>query len=78
MTNLFDIIKKMNDNDIINETNNLAVSPYMEGIDKCSRGGLVTMGVSAESFNDLITNKAMCVLLILNKEKYDKLKEEKS
>lgn len=72
--NVFDVLKKMNENDINNKTKNIVVSPYFLRSQKTNRGGEVTMGVANEVFVDAMNDKIMYVLLAINKEEYNKLK----
>ena len=76
MGNPFDIFKQMNLDDGAKGTSNLAMSPYFLRSQSTKQGGEVTMGVATESHNAISTNEAMCVMLVVNRAEYERLKTE--
>ncbi len=71
--NVFEAFHKMNLDDEANKTHNLVVSPYFLSAQKTKQGGEVRMGISDESLWELTNGKAMCVLLVLDLDEYNKL-----
>lgn len=78
MKNIFELFKKMNEDDEANKTHNLIVSPYFERLQKTKQGGEITMGVPDEVVHDALTDKRMYVLLCIDKTEYDNLKKQMS
>jgi hypothetical protein len=72
--NSFDIFTEMHKADIENETNNVAISPYMVEANSGKVNGTVTMGVPASMVTDIINDKVMVILLVVNKKEYTRIK----
>lgn len=73
--NVFNLFKKMNEDDEAHKTHNLIVSPYFLRLQKTSKGGEVTMGIPDEVVHDSLTDKRMFILLCIDKTEYEKLKK---
>lgn len=71
---LFQILDEINVDDAKNSTRNIAVSNGFVRMDKTKEGCQVTMASDSRAMADLLTNEAIPVLLIINKEEYNKLK----
>lgn len=76
MDNVFDLLKKMNLDDIANNTRNLALSNSLISLNKVSGGFEVKMGVSHAAGMDLFSEKCMPIIMVIDKEEYNRLKEE--
>lgn len=59
--------------DADNGTNHLIVSPYFEGGQFVKQGAIVKMGVYRETFLEISNDKKFLLLLVVNREEYDKL-----
>lgn len=70
----FDIFADMHRADLKNDTGNVGMSPYFIEAKQTQQGGIVTMGVSKEVLVDMMNDKVMVMLLVINKEEYKRLK----
>ena len=62
---IWDKLKMLNDRDSKNGTKFVQVSNILVKADKVKQGGLITMGVSSEAFEDIATKKDVRVLLLV-------------
>lgn len=69
---LFEVLDEMNVEDGINKTSLVAVCPDFISADRVKRGTKVTMGVGYEVIDDMLSDKSMPVLLIIDKKEYFK------
>jgi hypothetical protein len=74
---LFQILDEMNLSDINNGTGNIAVSSTLISADKVKQGSKITMGADEKSMINLMNDKAIAVLVVINKEEYIKHREVK-
>jgi len=58
--------------DTANDTKNLRISNTLLSADLVSQGGKITMGVDRDSFHQIINDKYKVLLLVINKEEYEK------
>lgn len=72
----FEILDQMNIQDTDNETSLLGVCPNFVSANFNKKGTQVTMGVPGNIVFDLETDKLIPVLLLVNREEYDKLQSE--
>lgn len=70
---LFQILDDMNVTDIENGTRLVSVSSNLISADTIKQGCKITMGVPLGTVNDLMTDKVMPVLLLVDKATYFKL-----
>ena len=75
---LFEILDQMNIQDTENGTMNIQLCPNFVSADysKKINGTKVTMGIPGNIVFDLETDKLIPVLLLVNREEYDKLQSE--
>lgn len=71
--NIFDIFKKMNDDDIKNGTRNLAIANHLHAARKVKQGAIVEMGAAEEVLYQIMNDEIVCVLLVINRVEYKKL-----
>lgn len=69
---LFEILDEMNMADTNNKTRTVAISNHFISADKVKQGAKICIGADEQCLYDLMNNKAMAVLLIVNKEEYFK------
>ncbi len=69
---LFVILDEMNVHDIKNNTRLVAVSGELLSVDKVNAGGIVKIGVDHISLQDLINDKAVVILAVIDREEYAK------
>lgn len=72
----FEIIDQMNVQDTENDTEKIQVCPTFLSANFNKKGTQVTMGVPGNIVFDLETDKLIPVLLLVNREEYDKLQSE--
>jgi len=72
----FEIIDQMNIQDTENNTENIQVCPTFISANFSKKGTQVTMGVPGNIVFDLESDKLIPVLLLINREEYDKLQIE--
>ena len=72
---LFQILDEMNLADAKDGTRLVAISSTFIQADKVKQGAKITMGVDEQSLHDIMNEKVMPILLIINKEEYYKLKK---
>lgn len=71
---LFEVFDEMNRLDTENSTKTLQIANAFVESKLTKQGTLITMGASADVSMDLLNNKSMVLLLIIDKEAYNKLK----
>lgn len=72
----FEVLDYMNVQDTENDTANIQVCPNFVSANFSKKGTQVTMGVPGNIVFDLETDKLIPVLLLVNREEYDKLQIE--
>lgn len=72
----FEIIDQMNVQDTKNDMKNIQVCPSFVSANFNKKGTQVIMGVPGNIVFDLETDKLIPVLLLVNREEYDKLQSE--
>lgn len=72
---LFQILDEMNVSDTTNKTTLVAVCPNLVSADYGAKiqGTKITMGVPGNVVFDIETNKTIPILLLIDKEEYDKI-----
>lgn len=73
---IFLIMDEMNQDDTKNGTALLGLSTTVIAADKVKQGTAVKMGAPAETVFDLMTDKVMCILLIINKDEFYRRQKE--
>jgi len=71
---LFQILEEMNRLDTENKTQKLGVANSFVSSSLTKKGTLITMGAPPETSMDLLNGKVMPILLLIDKETYNKLK----
>ncbi len=71
---LFEIFDDMNQDDEKNKTAHLAVSGNFISADKVKGGAKISMGVEESYLHDLMNDKVMPILIMVNKQEYNKRK----
>jgi len=71
---LFEVFDEMNRLDIERNTKTLQIANAFVESKLTKQGTLITMGAPADVSMDLLSNKSMALLLIIDKEAYNKLK----
>ena len=69
---IFEILDQMNLDDIKNETRTVAISNSFISADKVKQGAKVAMGVDMKCLLDLMSDKVMPILLLVDKYEYKK------
>lgn len=69
---MFDVFKKMNEYDTENGTSTLGVCNELVSANNVKNGGHVTIGVPESVIIDLMFDGKIVVLLVIDKESYDK------
>lgn len=69
---MFDVFKKMNEYDTENGASTLGVCNELVSANKVKNGGHVTIGVPESVVMDLMFDGKIVVLLVIDKEAYDK------
>ena len=69
---LFQVLDDMNQADIENGTEILAVSSNFISIDKVKAGAKLCMGVPEKAIYDMMDDKFMPILIIVDREEYTK------
>lgn len=74
---LFQILDEMNIADVENNTANVAVCPNFVGADYSAKssGTKITMGAKGNVVFDLQTDKIIPVLLLVNREEYERMEK---
>lgn len=72
--NIFDVLKEMNENDTKDNTQHLKISNHFVRGDKVKQGAHITMGVEEGVLFDMASEKSICLLLVVDKEQYFKIK----
>lgn len=73
---LFQVLDEMNVSDIENGTKLVCVSSNFIAGDTIKQGSKITMGAHVGAVNELMREKVIPVLLLVDKETYFKLTEE--
>lgn len=73
---LFEILDEMNVYDTNNGTRLIAISNIFVSADKIKQGTKICMGADKQSLNDIMNDKVMPLLILVNKEEYFKYKEK--
>ncbi len=73
---LFEILDGMNFDDIKNGTRLVSVSPTFISADKVQQGAKVTMGSDEQSLYDLMNEKVIPILILVDKDEYVKRRED--
>jgi len=76
--NIFGIIDGMHVHDILHETNYIAVSPHFISADKVKEGAKITMGVDEASLYDIMNDKVIPLLILVDKKEFAKRKSSKT
>lgn len=71
---LFEILDEMNVNDTNKGTELLSVSGNFISADKVKQGTKVCMGSDGSAVFDIMNDKVIPILLLINREEYEKLK----
>jgi len=69
---VFEVLHEMNKEDGENKTTLVMVCTTLISADKTKQGTKVVMGAPTETLMDLMSNKSMAVLLIIDKKEYFK------
>lgn len=72
---LFEILNKMHKDDTENGTANLWVCPHFVEANKTKQWWVVWMWVPWEWVIDIMNEKTIPILLMINKEEYEKIKD---
>lgn len=75
--NIFEILGEMHSHDIKHDTRFIAVSPHFISADKVSQGAKITMGADEQSLYNIMNDKVIPLLILVDKEEYAKRKIEK-
>lgn len=73
---LFQILDELNYGDEKNGTSHVGVCNGMISANMTPKGTKVVMGAPAEVINDLMSGKTIPLLLLVNREQYEKIKSE--
>jgi len=73
---LFEVFDIMNQNDSEKGTKTLSVSTSLVGTNKVRQGAIVQMGVDEETMMNLVTEKSIAILVVVDREEYSKLSKE--
>lgn len=69
---MFEILDEMNLNDVENNTRLVAISSAFISADKVKQGAKISMGADEVALHDLMTNKVIPILILVDKEEYFK------
>jgi hypothetical protein len=72
MKRMFEVLDEMNLDDSKNKTRMVAVSNIYLRADKVKQGAKITMGADEESLMDIVSGKAIPILVLVDKEEYFK------
>ncbi len=73
---LFEVLDDMNQSDTENKTKLVAVSNAFVSGNKVKAGAHITMGAEESCLLDLLSGKAIALLLVVDKEEYLKRQKE--
>lgn len=75
---LFQVLDEMNQSDIKNgpESRSVGVSYTLISADKVKQGTQVSMGADHQAIIDIMTEKVVPILILVNKEEYLKIEKE--
>lgn len=71
---LFEVLDEMNQDDTKNNTRLVAVSNAFVSGNKVKQGAIISMGTTEQCLLDLLTDKYIALLLVVDKEEYFKRK----
>ncbi len=72
---LFQIIDEMNQADTANGTRLVSISNSFISGDKVKQGAKICMGADEATLMDLVTDQAIPLLIVVNREEYNRLKD---
>jgi len=72
--NDLELLVEANRLDTQNGTDNCKLSPHLVGADIKGKNGYVTMGVEPKNINEIIDGESLCLLVLINKKEYERLK----
>ncbi len=72
---MFQVIDDMNLSDVENDTQLIRVGYNLLSADIVKQGAKITIGVDEQCMNDIVSEKSMAILVVINKEDYFKRKE---
>jgi hypothetical protein len=70
---LFEILTEMNKLDVNNGTKLARVSNSFVSGNKVKQGSTITMGTEEQCLHDLMSGKAMALLVVVDKQEYERL-----
>ena len=73
---MFQILDEMNQDDEKNKTRMVGVSTHFISADKVKQGAKISMGADELGLIDIVTEKVIPILVLVNKEEYFKRKKE--
>ncbi|AVR47226.1 hypothetical protein C7S20_19305 [Christiangramia fulva] len=68
----FQILDEMNQYDTENGTQLVSISPHFVSGVKTKQGAHITMGTEESALHDIMNDKCMAVLVLIDKEEYQK------
>lgn len=71
---LFQVLDEMNQADTENKTRTVAISNTMLRCKTVKAGGEITMGADNKSLVDLVSDKAIAILVVIDRAEYEKFK----
>lgn len=71
---MFEILDKINQHDVEQGTRLVAISNTFISADKVKRGTKICMGADEQSLLDIISNKVIPILVLVDKEEYQRIK----
>jgi hypothetical protein len=72
---MFQVLDEMNLDDVSNGTKLIRISnTFIEGV-RVKQGAKITMGIDIECLLDILSDKATCVLVVVEKPEYFKRKK---
>lgn len=73
---MFQKLDSMNLSDIANKTRTVALSNSVVSMKTVKQGGIIEVGVDAQSINDVISGKGIAVLMVIDAEAYENSDKE--
>ena len=73
---LFQILDELNVEDQNNNTRFVAISNTFVSADKVNQGSKITMGADYQALNDLLTEKVIPILILVDKKEYSIRKDK--
>lgn len=71
---LFEILDEMNQNDEKNKTTTVALCNHLISADLIKAGTKVCIGAPHSAINDIMNDKVMPILLLIDKKEYERIK----